>query len=99
MYQGIFGVGGANLNAITTALNAQNAAITANNTNQAEKANVKVDFFSGTEGEDPVDWLKTFNRAAIINRWTTERRKLEIAGGHLKGAAADWFEDTRACNE
>jgi hypothetical protein len=53
----------------------------------------KIEYFYGTETEDPVEWLATFEKAATINRWINAARKKAIAGGYLKGAAADWFEE------
>src|SRR5262249_20662823 len=84
LFQNIFGANGAHLTAI------------ANAPGTAERASVKVDPFSGTEEEDPVKWLKTFNRAAVTNRWATEARKKVVAGAYMKGAAADWFDNNTA---
>jgi hypothetical protein len=53
----------------------------------------KIEYFYGTETEDPVEWLATFEKAATINRWIDAARKKAIAGRYLKGAAADWFEE------
>jgi len=33
-----------------------------------ERTTVKVSDFSGLENEDPIDWLKTFERAATTNK-------------------------------
>ena len=52
----------------------------------AERTTVKVNDFSGLDTEDPIDWLKTFERAATTNRWTDEARKVAIAGGLMKGS-------------
>ena len=60
LFENIFGPRGNHLTAI------------ANAPGTAEHSTVKVDPFGGTEGEDPVEWLKMFNRAALTNRWTTE---------------------------
>src|SRR6266498_1139557 len=46
--------------------------------------------FSGAT-EDPIEWLKKFNSAAIINNWT-EETKLEIIKTNLTKSALDWFE-------
>ena len=59
---------------------------------RSEGHTIKIDPFHGNENEDPTEWLTAFERASITNRWTTEARKKAIAGGHMKGAAADWFE-------
>ena len=80
LFESIFGTDGANLTAIAAA------------TGNAEWATIKIEPFGGTEGEDLVEWLKAFNRAAITNRWNTEVRKKAITGAYMKGAAADWFE-------
>ena len=55
---GILGQNGQALTNLTNALTAQN------NTMQQghERATAKVSDFSGTEAEDPVDWLRNFNR-------------------------------------
>jgi Retrotransposon gag protein len=91
LFQSIFGIDGANLTNIAQQMqNHTNAA------GQSERTTIKVDSFSGAEGEDPVEWLTTFERAATTNRWTDAARKKAIAGGHLKGAAADWFEEVTA---
>jgi len=42
-----------------------------------------------TEAKDPVEWLATFKKVTTINRWIDAARKKTIAGGYLKGAAAD----------
>ena len=59
LYQSIFGANGAHLTAITTQLQ--------NNANAGERMTVKIESFSGAEDEDPVEWLRTFERAAIMN--------------------------------
>ena len=89
---GILGQNGQVLTNLTNALTAQN------NTMQQgqERATAKVSDFSGTEAEDPVDWLRNFNRAAETNRWTTDQRKVQIAGGFMRGIAANWFDDNKA---
>src|SRR5215469_12823639 len=84
LFQNIFGTDGANLTAI------------ANAPGNAERNTVKIETFGGTEGEDPVEWLKAFNRAAITNRWNTQARKNAVAGAYMKGAAADWYEGITA---
>ena len=33
-----------------------------------ERTTVKIDLFYGRDNEDPVDWLKNFERAATVNR-------------------------------
>src|SRR5687767_13627478 len=60
---------------------------------------VKIDYFYGTEAEDPVEWLAAFEKAATINRWIDAARKKAIAEGYLKGAAADWFEENTVTME
>ena len=59
---------------------------------RGERSTIKIDYFSGAENEDPVEWLAAFERAAITNRWTNEARKKVIAREYLKGAAADWLD-------
>ena len=58
----------------------------------AERTTIKIDNFNGAENEDLTEWLTVFEWVAITNRWTQEARKKAITGGHIKGAAADWFE-------
>jgi hypothetical protein len=52
---------------------------------------VKIEPFHGRDDEDPIEWLDSFNRAAIANNSNTEVRKKQIVGGYLKDAAAIWF--------
>src|ERR1051325_7266452 len=85
----------ANLTALAQGLTAITTQLTTAN-NPREKATVRVDTFSGKEDKDPVEWLKAFEQAATSNQWTNEARKVNLAGVHLKGAAADWFEGTKA---
>jgi hypothetical protein len=66
---------------------------------RGEKSTIKVDYFSGAENEDPVEWLTAFERAAITNRWNDEARKKALAEGHLRGAAADWFDSVTTAME
>ena len=62
----------------------------------AERNTIKVDTFSGKDSEDPIAWLKDFERAAEVNRWTTEARKCTVAGAYLKSNAADWYDAIKA---
>src|ERR1043166_3840765 len=50
--------------------------------------------FYGKDDEDPLDWLKNFNNAAIANDWDTKAR-LKIVRGFLKNQALNWYEDER----
>lgn len=96
--QGILGVNGANLTGVTAALDAARAALE-NQTNAlapGEKTTVKLESFSGAEEDDPLEWLENFDRTATVNRWNDAGRKVAIAGAHMKGAAADWFEGIKA---
>ena len=92
------GVNGQRIVDLQTNLTNQSTALTtaiANQTNaatNAERATAKIETFSGSDNEDPIEWLKNFNRAAATNRWTTEVRKLAVAGGFLKGIAAEWYD-------
>ena len=81
----IFGNNGANLTNLTVAVQNLNPG------QPRELSLVKVDPFHRRDDEDPVEWLDTFNRAAIANHWTTEARKKQVAGGYMKDAAASWF--------
>ena len=60
---GILGQNGQVLTNLTDALIAQNNIMQ----QDYERATTKVSDFSGTEAEDPVDWLRNFNRAAETN--------------------------------
>jgi len=48
--------------------------------------------FYGREEEDPLEWLKSFNNAALANNWSPER-KLEIVPSYLRGQASYWFDE------
>ena len=94
-FEAIFGVNGANL---TNALNANSTAL--NNTlnglvppapTAREYSVIKIEPFYGRDSEDPIEWLETFERASITNRWTTQDRKIQVASRHLKDTAAAWF--------
>jgi hypothetical protein len=50
--------------------------------------------FYGKDDEDPLDWLKNFNNAAIANDWDFKAR-LKIVRGFLKNQALNWYEDER----
>src|SRR5688572_7415670 len=57
-----------------------------------EKSTMKVDLFYGKDSDDPIDWLKNFERAATANKWDDADRKVALASAHLRGTAADWFD-------
>ncbi|CAG8848277.1 32914_t:CDS:2, partial [Gigaspora margarita] len=44
--------------------------------------------------EDPIEWFDDFERAAEANNWNGDRR-LQIALGYPKEAAADWYREVR----
>src|SRR5947209_808669 len=100
--EGIFGANGQRLTTAQTAITTANTNLTTAINNQAnaqtnvERSIAKVDIFSGTEGEDPIEWLKNFNRTAETNRWSTEARKVQVAGGFMKGIAAEWYDTNKA---
>ena len=56
---------------------------------------VKINPYHGRDDEDPVEWLESFEQAAAANQWP-DNRKIEIAAGYLKDAAADWYRADRA---
>ena len=56
---------------------------------------VKVKTFSGTDKEDPYEWLESFKQTAAANNWD-ENRWVKIALGYLKGAARDWYLANKA---
>ena len=60
-----------------------------------ERNTVKLDTFTGKDSEDPIAWLKDFKRAAEVNHWTEEARKCRVAGAHLKGSAAEWYDSVK----
>ncbi|CAI2188589.1 13402_t:CDS:2, partial [Funneliformis geosporum] len=49
------------------------------------------EFYGKTE-EDPIDWLRNFNKVAEVNNWSP-RRKLQVVKLYLKGSANDWYGD------
>src|ERR1043166_2322313 len=95
-------------NALTALTNAQNAAVGQNPPNQnntppnqnnanppKELSLVKIADYYGKNEEDPHEWLEAFEQTAEANRWQGDERRLAIAKGHLKGAAADWAKNAR----
>jgi len=56
---------------------------------QIEKSTAKVNDFKGTDSDDPIEWLSSFERAAAINKWATEARKCAIARAFMKGITAE----------
>src|SRR6185503_7937259 len=44
--------------------------------------------------EDPLTWFNNFEKAKNANQWKDDRR-VAIAGGYLKGLAAEWFSDIK----
>ena len=61
---------------------------------------IKVKDFYGKPDEDVNEWVRDFNRAAEVNRWTNDdadnNLRLGMAKAHLKGEAADWCETNDA---
>jgi len=51
---------------------------------------VKVDFFTGN-GDDPIEWLELFEKAASANNWD-EERKLQLAPTYLRKTADGWYK-------
>src|SRR6266480_3005677 len=51
---------------------------------------VKIADFSGKDDEDPHEWMDSFERAAAVNQWAQDARKLAIVTGYMKDAAAAW---------
>src|SRR5436190_19760048 len=51
----------------------------------------EVQEFSGRDDEDPVEWIRKFNRTADANNWKNEK-KIAIAATQLKGIALEWYE-------
>ena len=80
--------------ALTTALQAVFGMNASNLTGRGSPI-AKIEPFYGREDEDPVDWLKVFEKAAIANRWEAARRKRDIAASYLREAAADWYDRTK----
>ena len=71
-FEAIFGVNGANLtdalNANSTNLNATLAGFAPPPAQPREYSVIKIEPFYGRDGEDPIDWLETFDRASITNQ-------------------------------
>ena len=80
--------------ALTTALQAVFGMNASNLTGRGAPI-AKIEPFYGREDEDPVDWLKVFEKAAIANRWEAARRKRDIAASYLREAAADWYDRSK----
>ena len=59
---------------------------------QIEKSTAKVNDFKGTDSDNPIEWLSSFERAATINKWATEARKCAIAGAFMKEITAEWYD-------
>ena len=55
---------------------------------------VKPTYFHGTDNEDPYEWLASFEQAATANQWTNNR-KIAIATGYLRDAAAKWYDENQ----
>src|ERR1044072_8597360 len=85
----------ANAGDIQAALEAVFGTQGVNHSSGGEKTTIRIEPFRGTDNEDPIDWLKTFERAAAVNKWTTGERKNQVLGGYLKNAAADWYEENK----
>ena len=58
-----------------------------------DKGNVKIADFYSTDDEDPIAWLKEFERFAKRYKWTDGEQKVDIAGTYMKGNAAEWFDE------
>ena len=88
------------LNQVQTTLGTSLAGLTVNATvaptvaAPKESNIVKVDF-SGTINEDPNEWIENFERAKDANNWHNDRLRF-IAGGLMKGEAADWYQADKA---
>ena len=61
-----------------------------NNGKKREYTLVKVDFFTGN-GDDPVEWLELFEKAAQANNWD-EERQLQLAPTYLRKTADGWYK-------
>jgi hypothetical protein len=84
------------LQQMTTTLQAMNPNPAGNvaQVNRAELNLVKPTYFHGTDNEDPYEWLASFERAATANQWTNNR-KIAIAAGYLRDAAAKWYDENQ----
>jgi hypothetical protein len=84
------------LQQMTLTLQAMNPNPTGNvaQVSQAELNLVKPTYFYGTDNEDPYEWLASFERAASANQWTNNR-KIAIAAGYLRDAAAKWYNENQ----
>jgi len=54
-----------------------------------EKNLIKIEPFKGDGTQDPIDWIKEFDRAATANNWSANRQ-LALAKAYMKGIAAEW---------
>jgi Retrotransposon gag protein/Zinc knuckle len=62
--------------------------------------NITCEKFSGEPGDDPIEWVKKFNRLKIAYNWTDDdndhSEAWKMAVVHLDGEAAQWAYDNQA---
>lgn len=56
-----------------------------------ERNHIKLEIFRGTEDEDPIEWVESFERACEANNIQNDR-KVVIAAAYLKDIAGSWYE-------
>jgi len=64
-------------------------AITLKNAGLSQKM-IELKQFNGKLTDDPLDWLREFNRDTEVNNWLN-KQKLSIIGNYLKENAKYWF--------
>src|SRR6185312_6794086 len=56
-----------------------------------ERNHIKLETFRGTEDEDPIEWVESYERACEANN-VGDNRKVVLAAAHLKDIAGSWYE-------
>jgi len=67
--------------------------VTSLNQRNNEKMIIQIRKYKGGD-QDPVEWLRDFEVAALANGITNDR-KIQVVRGYLEGAAASWFDEQR----
>ena len=58
-----------------------------------DKGSARIEDFYGRDDEDPIRWLKDFEKVAKRYKWDNAENRIAIAGTYMKDAAADWFDE------
>ena len=67
--------------------------VTSLNNRNNEKMIIQIQKYKGGD-QDPIEWLRDFEVAALANG-ITNNRKIQVVRGYLEGAAASWFDEQR----